>query len=579
MKPTLYNAVMEGNLDVLCQYTDDQLHAEATHNRNTVLHVAAQFGHLQCVEKILEASPSLLTFPNVKGETPLHIAAREGYSDIVRTIIECARKLEQDSESGRGATTKEILRATNVDKDAALHMAVRNCHFEVKKYLEVVILLTKEDVAFEYPANDAKETPLYLAAEQGLEGVDVLSTLLLSTCISSAYGPGGRTALHVATLKDFTGQSTRKLLGWKADLINEADPYGWTPLHYAAYIGNVAAIGELLETDNSAAYIAKVDKKDGNTAFHIAAAHGHVDVMKKLLSYSPDCWEIVNFKGQNVLHMAVDTEREPVINFILSNSWLRQLINQKDKEGNTPLHLLAAASDDIANKLWDDNRAGRHTFNNKNLTPMDVKWPNSKKAGRIIVNNAQDNIAKCKKTHRDEKGTKRRIEEDWTKKNNEEADRMAKMAESHIIVAALIATITFAAAYAIPGGYDGIQDRDQGMAVLSRRAAFKAFAITNTIAVASSVSSLLVYIAGGFLLVQSGNVIALANAYLQGFKLTIISLVAMMLAFISASFAVLAHSVALSIAMCTISCAPLLLLLVPFAYSCVNKFKQQRMHA
>lgn len=206
MNPSLYNAVMEGKLDVLCQYSDDQLHAEATHNKNTVLHVAAQFDHLQCVEKILEASPSLLTFVNVKGETPLHIAAREGYSEIVRTIIERARKLEQDSESGRGATTKEILRATNVDKDAALHMAVRNCHFEVNKYLEVVILLTKEDVEFEYPANDAEETPLYLAAEQGQQGVDVLSTLLLSTtCKSSAYGPGGRTALHMATLKDFTG--------------------------------------------------------------------------------------------------------------------------------------------------------------------------------------------------------------------------------------------------------------------------------------------------------------------------------------------------------------------------------------
>lgn len=176
----------------------------------------------------------------------------------------------------------------------------------------------------------------------------------------------------------FSGESTRKLLDWKVDLINEADPYEWTPLHYAAYIGNEAAITELLETDNSAAYIAKADKEDGNTAFHIAAAHGHVDVMKMLLSYSPDCWEILNFKGQNVLHMAVDTEREPVIDFILSNSWLRHLINQKDKEGNTPLHLLAA-SNDIANELWRHNRAEQHAFNNKNVTPMDVKSPNSKK--------------------------------------------------------------------------------------------------------------------------------------------------------------------------------------------------------
>lgn len=66
--------------------------------------------------------------------------------------------------------------------------------------------------------------------------------------------------------------------------------------------------------------------------------------------------------------MAVDTEKEPVINFILSNSWLRHLINQK---GNTPLHLLAAC-DDIAKELWDHNRAEQYAFNKKNVTPMDL---------------------------------------------------------------------------------------------------------------------------------------------------------------------------------------------------------------
>ncbi|KAF7145433.1 hypothetical protein RHSIM_Rhsim04G0192500 [Rhododendron simsii] len=58
-----------------------------------------------------------------------------------------------------------------------------------------------------------------------------------------------------------------------------------------------------------------------------------------------------------------------------------------------------------------------------------------------------------------------------------------------VIVASLMATTTFAAAFEIPGGYDGNQGRDQGMAALARAAAFKAFLITNTIAMVCSVTS------------------------------------------------------------------------------------------
>ncbi|KAI8561124.1 hypothetical protein RHMOL_Rhmol04G0312800 [Rhododendron molle] len=57
-----------------------------------------------------------------------------------------------------------------------------------------------------------------------------------------------------------------------------------------------------------------------------------------------------------------------------------------------------------------------------------------------------------------------------------------KLFQTIVIVAALIATITFAAAFTIPGGYDGNPGRDQGMAILARESAFKAFVITNTIA-------------------------------------------------------------------------------------------------
>ncbi|KAH7837011.1 hypothetical protein Vadar_008527 [Vaccinium darrowii] len=393
MNPSLYRSAMEGKVDVLRQHIH-VIKSEVTKNHNTVLHVAAQFGHLQYVVGVLEACPSLLHRANTKGDTPLHMAAREGQAEIVEALIFRAKTLEQESISSWGGAVKRMLRATNVDKDTALHMATRNCHLEEVKYLEVVKLLTKEDPQFQHSPNNAEETPLYLAAERGNKGV---MFALLETCTWLAYsGPEGRTTLHVAALKDSTGESTKKLLEWKKDLINQMDVYGWTALHYAACNGSEKGVKELLAVDRSGVYITSKTEctivsrrgvssessfpNDGlGTPLHIAAAYGHISVIEALLSYSPDCWEVVDGNGQNVLHIAVDMNMESVIKFLVNQSWVRHLINQKDNQGNTPLHLLIA-SDCKVDELWKHRSADRHAFNGKNMTPVDLVWSDFKGA-------------------------------------------------------------------------------------------------------------------------------------------------------------------------------------------------------
>ncbi|KAH7847833.1 hypothetical protein Vadar_030707 [Vaccinium darrowii] len=442
------------------------------------------------------------------------MAAREGYANIVKALIERAKTIEQELESGLGGAVKKMLRATNVNGDTALHVAVRNCHLEKDKYLEVVKLLTREDPEFQHAANNANETPLYLAAERGNQGVAVLLTIL-ETCTSPTYGgPGGRTALHAATLNDFTGQSIRRLLEWKKDLIEKVDTCGWTPLHCAAYNGNLEGVKQLLQTDESAGYITTT-KKDGlEAALHMATARGHVSVMEELLSSNPDCWEMVNSKGQNVLHIAVAMEDESVIKFILNKPWLRHLINQKDNEGNTPLHLLVSSDSEVY-ELWEHHRADRHAFNDKNMTPADIGWStfedarittsaktlfvdrllDSQNLGkRYIVSNVHDHIVKLKRARKHVKEKSKIIKEAEEQRKVEERqtkrEGVIRSFQTLVIVAALIATISFAAAFAIPGGYDGNQGRHQGLAVLAKTAAFKAFVITNTITVVCSVTSI-----------------------------------------------------------------------------------------
>ncbi|CAL5413464.1 unnamed protein product [Camellia sinensis] len=552
MDVTLYKAVMEGKVDVLRQHID-QIDNQVTPNNNTVLHVAAQFGRLQCVEEILKECPALLRRVNNKCETPLHFAVREECLDVAKALIDRVKELEREPESWGGAA-KEILRATNEDKDTALHMAVRNEH------LDLVKLLIGEDPEFQHPANNAHETPLYLATEIGCD--DVVSAIL-GACTPPIYGgPGGRTALHAAAIikHPFSvlnvqkkNRSMRRLLEWKQDLIKEADEYGWTPLHYAARCRNVNGVRQLLKKDKSAAYITTADKDDGKTALHIAAAQGCKSVMKEILLQCPDCWEMVNGKGQNVLHVAMDMELKGAIEFLKENPWSSHLKKQKDIEGNTPLHLLYLHDDGTltsahlrgSTKEWC-NREYEWAFNDKNITPNDIERPQFQDlvcGGRNMVSRDQELI------------TKRRAHKEENRKNREERDKaeleeIRKMSATHLIVATLIATISFAAGFTMPGGYNSNKGSKQGMPLLITEASFKLFVIANTIAAICSTSSVFLYFTAPLYNLVGGKDQTYdrqIDRYVMALFLVLIAVAALIVAFITGSYAVLSHSLGLAI--------------------------------
>ncbi|XP_028081230.1 protein ACCELERATED CELL DEATH 6-like [Camellia sinensis] len=575
MNVNLYEAVMEGKVDVLRQHID-QIDNQVTPNNNTVLHVAAQFGRLQCVEEILKECPVLLRRVNSKCETPLHFAVREERLDVAKALIDCAKELDQELESG-GREAKEILRATNEDKDTALHMAVRNGH------LDLVKLLTGEDPEFQHPANNADETPLYLATEIGCD--DVVSAIL-ETSTSPAYGgPDGRTALHAAAiikirfsmLIDFQNknQSMGRLLEWKQDLIKEADEYGWTPLHYAARCHNVEGVRQILKKDKSAAYITTADKDDEKTALHIAAAKGYTRVMKEILLHCPDCWEMVNGKGQNVLHVAMDMEKKGAIEFIKENPWSSHLKKQKDIEGNTPLHLLYwyGGVNPFSVRLQDStkewcNREYEWAFNNKNITPDDIQWSNHQDTelvrfgicgGRNIVSGDQELI------------TKLRVRKEERQKICKEPSKtlfqdVKKMSDTHLIVATLTATISFAVGFTMPGGYNSNEGSKQGMPLLITKAAFKLFVIANTIAAICSTSSVFLYVTAPVYHVigfdDKFSRIKMVSRYLTALFLLLIAVAALIVAFITGSYAVLSHSLGLAISVCLIGCISFLIYLI-----------------
>ncbi|XP_059292181.1 ankyrin repeat-containing protein ITN1-like [Lycium ferocissimum] len=269
MDSTLYNAAVKGNTSdgefLLAEYLkrDEEIGYQVTPKGNTVLHVASFYGHSHFVGEVLEITPALLCYKNKKNETALHLAAAiKGHKRVVRVLLHAAG--EENKET--------LMRMTDDNGDTALHKAARSGNFGAVK------VLVKEDSElfnFQFPANNAEETPLYLAAESDF--ADCASQILKSSIRPTYGGPCGRTALHAATI-----QRNRRLR---------------------------KVVSEMLGWNKSLAYLPAGSENDWTTTIHIAASEGYVNVIKELLNHCPDCWELLNSNGQNALHVAISNKK------------------------------------------------------------------------------------------------------------------------------------------------------------------------------------------------------------------------------------------------------------------------------
>lgn len=161
------------------------------------------------------------------------------------------------------------------------------------------------------------------------------------------------------------------LLERDTNLVKVADNYGWTAYHYVAYNNLYKIVKDLVGADKSVGYLVDTDYK--RTALHLASYRGNVRVMKELLKYFPDCWEIVDGAGRNIFHIAVEQNRKEVMRFILSRGFVASntLLTKRDREGNTPLHLISKFGCYVQ-QLMDLKKLDWEVLNNQSLTPLDV---------------------------------------------------------------------------------------------------------------------------------------------------------------------------------------------------------------
>ncbi|KAL8090965.1 hypothetical protein AgCh_040148 [Apium graveolens] len=593
----------------------------------TILHVESMRGNAERVEYIVRefADKNLLVKLDISKQTALHLAADNGHTQVVEVLIDAAQHLPSSANSV--SSFKDFIRQANDQiGNTALHLAVLNCNMAIVK------LLVDADPNDSHVQNNEGKTPIYIAAEKGYKDiVKVIST----TCTAlSLTGPGGRTTVLHALIQNINQEASEVIRMtihaakcWSSadfeSLFCRTDELGNTVLQFAVEKNCMDVVRLILLEDPAYQHGGETKRNDLMRLIFKAIDNGCSDDIVKLLSQTyeagiinPDHKDLLSLilaikrrdeanspytatdeNGRNILHLAAADNRKEMVKGILKycpEKYKDLILKQQDTsgDGDTPLHLLISHGCYIPELI---NHKGLDTMakNKKKFTPRDMLYfKNEIIADQVQIKIALDDVqanqsaawklwGKSTEKKTDTRRSivppsKRRIKDvifDEHKKlvmdakheqMKKDLERYKMRTNTQIIVTALITTVTFTVGFTMPGGLRQSGEVDEGQVVLTKKTVFNAFMVSDALALLLSTCSLFLYFLES--MYEDPHQVSKLNAASVG--LNIVSVVAMMLTFITGTYLVLSHSPALAITVCLIGSFFIfvIVLLIKFVY-------------
>ena len=313
-----------------------------------VLHQAAEYTSNPTIVRLLLRAGADPNAPDDNGLTPLHWGAENSNPMVVTHLLEAGADV----------------RARDNDGYTALHWAAA----QSGNGRVVKVLLDRGADPFA-ESNDGR-TPLHSALRYRADP-GVVSRML------EAGADERVTALQLSVLQGDV-MAMDRMLAEGADP-NEADRYGWRPLHFAVPLAGLEVVSALLANG------ADVDARtaSGATALHLAASQSTVPVISALLESGANPNAMEDVAGSTPLHYAAQFQEEALLSVIsallhaganpgspnanmasplhsvlpnaaVTASVVRVLLEAgadpmaRNRRGNTPLHIAADLTDDIA---------------------------------------------------------------------------------------------------------------------------------------------------------------------------------------------------------------------------------------
>ncbi|KAF7110479.1 hypothetical protein CFC21_110576 [Triticum aestivum] len=488
MDPALHVAAVQGSVASLRKLAAERpdILGSKTPQENTALHIAAELGHAGFAEEALHVDHKLLVSKNADDDTPLHLAARSGKVSVVELLIAHSSTTARDGQTGEpspstpgSAEAQGPLLMANKAGDTPLHQAVQH------GWSAVALKLLDAEPSCGHALDAKKQSPLHIAAREGL--ADVVSKIVSHPWVRERFVPSDSvsgTALHQAVLGGHSRVVEILLEATPEDQIVLTDSSENNALHYAAQKNSARVVKLLLNRKVELAYRRN---RDLQSPLHVAANYGSTEAMVELLKHCPDAAEMVDSKGRNALHVAVTSGKVDALKRLLKHVRPEEIVNRVDHGGNTPLHLAAALSRvQSALLLIKDRRVNPCILNREGQSARSLI--EKRGASEEEMDTYEMYLWKKLKKHEACRCQKQQLPPIATYQSLRgrragHDEYFKHSVETYTLVATLIATVSFAATFTMPGGYS----QTEGTAIHGHTAAFKIFVISNTVAMCSSV--------------------------------------------------------------------------------------------
>ncbi|KAL4289758.1 hypothetical protein GQ457_14G023190 [Hibiscus cannabinus] len=184
------------------------------------------------------------------------------------------------------------------------------------------------------------------------------------------------TPLHVAAAAGQT-EFAMELMWLKPSLAKKLNQDGWSPLHLAFEYGKVETALSMFEFDKD---LVRVKGKKGYTPFHLAVMMGNNAVLTKILDDCSECIHDVTNRKDTALHLVARGKKLKTFKVLTLSLWstesstvqIKKLLNSKNRDGDTVLHIAASEKQPEILRLLTRWRIDLRARNSNNLTAMDI---------------------------------------------------------------------------------------------------------------------------------------------------------------------------------------------------------------
>ncbi|KAB9334812.1 hypothetical protein FH972_027026 [Carpinus fangiana] len=191
--------------------------------------------------------------------------------------------------------------------------------------------------------------------------------------------PFVKTPLHIAASVGHN-QFAMEIVRLKPSLARKLNQDSFSPMHIALQNNQTQVVSRLLDVDKD---LVRVQGKEGVTPLHYAAQIGNLHLLTKFRNVCLMCIKDVTIRRETALHIALNNNQLDAFELLrrwlqwttledASSLWENKLLNWKNEEGNTLLHIAVSNNQPQVVRWLLNARVDTNATNLAGLTALNI---------------------------------------------------------------------------------------------------------------------------------------------------------------------------------------------------------------